>query len=112
MRRVRGGHEKYLVERECVGTFAGDRQVSAVDRVERPAEQADVHTLLAISTTSLKTPYAVCSTPGEMDTVPIVPIRSVWSNSRFDVPRADASTSASVRTSARTLTRVPLGPRL
>src|SRR5258708_3043463 len=38
------------------------------------------------STRSMKTPYAVCSTAGEIESVPIVPIRSVWSRSTFDVP--------------------------
>ena len=38
------------------------------------------------STKSPNTPYAVCSTPGEIDTVPMVPIKSVCSSSTFDVP--------------------------
>src|SRR3984957_20031186 len=46
-----------------------------------------IHNVLAISTKSLKIPYAVCSTPGLNSTVPTLPISSVSSTRMFDVPR-------------------------
>src|SRR6185295_10880829 len=40
--RLPGGHEQNLVEGEPVGDLAGRHQVSVVDRVERPAHDADL----------------------------------------------------------------------
>ena len=40
--RLTGGHEEHLVEREPVRDLAGRDQVTVVDRVERPAHDADL----------------------------------------------------------------------
>src|SRR5205085_6607618 len=54
------------------------------------------------STRSMKTPYAVCSTVGEIETVPMVPIKSVWRSRRFEVPCPEARISVLSMTSPRT----------